>query len=75
MGFNLCDVQLLRPKTSKSHFKKYEPKETETILQYLKAIHILCYSRNVCLESPKPSYVAWGCAFMGNQNLNPKLFF
>lgn len=75
MGFNLCDVQLLRPKTSKSHFKKYEPKETETILQYRKAIHILCYSRNVCLESPKPSFVAWGCAFMGNQNLNPKLFF
>ena len=22
MGFNLCDVRLLRPKTSKSHFKK-----------------------------------------------------
>ena len=75
MGFNLCDVRLLRPKTSKSHFKKYEPKETETILQYRKAIHILCYSRNVCLESPKPSSRGLGVRIYGKPKLESKTVF
>jgi len=75
MGFNLCDVRLLRPKTSKSHFKTYEPKETETIFQYRKAIDFLCYSRNVCLESPKPSSRGLGVRIYGKPKLDSKTVF